>query len=89
MVEMLMSYGQLTIGIPLVQPTPVSSTKTLKGLNAVGNTSILLYPDQAANEVYDGDLIELGFFKLSDGTASDVAFKGDMDTTYYHDNNRP
>ena len=55
---------------------PGSSTKTLKGLNAVGNTSILLYPDQAANEVYDGDLIELGFFKLSDGTASDVAFKG-------------
>ncbi|MBT7651533.1 MAG: hypothetical protein HN553_11200 [Opitutae bacterium] len=55
---------------------PDTSTKILKGLNAAGASSSSLYPDQAANEVYDGDLIELGFFKLSDGTASTVAYKG-------------
>lgn len=55
---------------------PGSSTKILKGLNAAGDTPTALYPDQTANTTYDGDLIELGFFKLSDGTASTVAYKG-------------
>ena len=69
---------------------PSSSTKILKGLNAAGGTSSSLYPDQAANEIYDGDLIELGFFKLSDGTASTVAYKGEWTplttmTTIGHD----
>ena len=69
---------------------PSSSTKVLKGLNAAGGTSSSLYPDQAANEIYDGDLIELGFFKLSDGTASTVAYKGEWTplttmTTIGHD----
>ena len=55
---------------------PGGSTKILKGLNAAGASPTALYPDQTANTTYDGDLIELGFFKLSDGTASTVAYKG-------------
>ena len=56
---------------------PAGSTTLLKGLNAAGGSAAALHSDAAIDDdVYDGDLIELGFFKLDDGSASSVAFKG-------------
>jgi len=42
---------------------PGGATKLLKGLNAAGGTPTSLYEDQADDQSYNGDLIELGFFK--------------------------
>ncbi len=42
---------------------PNSNTKLLKGLNAAGASPTSLYEDQADDQSYNGDLIELGFFK--------------------------
>ena len=39
------------------------ATKLLKGLIAAGGSPTALYEDQADNQSYNGDLIELGFFK--------------------------
>ena len=57
---------------------PGGSTQTLQGLNATGasGSKAPLHADDGINTTYDGDLIELGFFKLANGAASDVAFKG-------------
>ena len=56
---------------------PAGSTILLKGLNAAGGSAAALHADATIDDdVYDGDLIELGFFKLDDGSASSVAFKG-------------
>ena len=56
---------------------PAGSTTLLKGLNAAGGSAAALHSDATIDDdVYDGDLIELGFFKLDDGSASSVAFKG-------------
>ena len=56
---------------------PGGSTTLLKGLNAAGGSASALHADATIDDdVYDGDLIELGFFKLDDGSASSVAFKG-------------
>ena len=67
---------------------PGGSTKLLKGLNAAGTSATSLYEDQADDQSYNGDLIELGFFKdLGDDgavggsggnadTASTTKFKG-------------
>jgi autotransporter-associated beta strand protein len=57
--------------------TAPSSNTLLKGLNAAGGSATALHADATFDDdVYDGDLIELGFFKLDDGSASNVAFKG-------------
>ena len=42
---------------------PGGATKLLKGLNAAGGSATSLYEDQADDQSYNGDLIELGFFK--------------------------
>ena len=42
---------------------PGGATKLLKGLNAAGGSPTSLYEDQADDQSYNGDLIELGFFK--------------------------
>ena len=42
---------------------PGGATKLLKGLTAAGGSPTALYEDQADNQSYNGDLIELGFFK--------------------------
>ena len=56
---------------------PAGSTILLKGLNTAGGSAAALHSDATIDDdVYDGDLIELGFFKLDDGSASSVAFKG-------------
>ena len=57
----------------------------LKALNAAGTTPTALFGDATADTTYNGDLIELGFFKDlgddgaiggEDDTASSTAFKG-------------
>ena len=55
---------------------PVGNTLLLYGLNASGASPTALHADDGPNTTYDGDLVELGFFKLADGTASNTAFKG-------------
>jgi autotransporter-associated beta strand protein len=55
---------------------PTTNTQLLYGLNAAGASKAALHADDGVNTTYDGDLIELGFFKLADGTASNTAFKG-------------
>ena len=51
---------------------PGGSTTLLKGINAAGSSAAALY--QGSGPVAkDGDLIELGFFKLDDGTANTSA----------------
>ena len=59
-------------------PDSGGSTQKLQGLNATGasGSKAPLHADDGINTTYDGDLIELGFFKLANGAASDVAFKG-------------
>lgn len=59
-------------------PDVGGSTQKLQGLNATGasGSKASLHADDGINTTYDGDLIELGFFKLSDGSASTIAFKG-------------
>jgi hypothetical protein len=44
-------------------------TQLLKGLNSVGSTAAALYKGSAAT-AKNGDLIELGYFQLADGTAN-------------------
>jgi autotransporter-associated beta strand protein len=55
---------------------PGGNTLLLYGLNAAGASPTALHADDGPNTTYDGDLVELGFFKLADGTASNTAFKG-------------
>jgi autotransporter-associated beta strand protein len=55
---------------------PSANTLLLYGLDATGTSPTALHADDGPNTTYDGDLIELGFFKLADGTASNTAFKG-------------
>lgn len=55
---------------------PGGATKLLKGLNAAGASPSALHADDGPNTTYDGDLIELGFYKLASGAASTTAFKG-------------
>jgi autotransporter-associated beta strand protein len=55
---------------------PAGSTILFKGLNAAGSSAAALHADDGPNTTYDGDLVELGFFKLADGTASNTLFKG-------------
>ena len=55
---------------------PGGNTLLLYGLNALGASPTALHADDGPNTTYDGDLVELGFFKLADGTASNTAFKG-------------
>jgi autotransporter-associated beta strand protein len=55
---------------------PGGATKLLKGLNAAGASPSALHADDGPNTTYDGDLIELGYYKLASGAASTTAFKG-------------
>lgn len=55
---------------------PGGATKLLKGLNAAGASPSSLHADDGPNTTYDGDLIELGYYKLASGAASTTAFKG-------------
>lgn len=55
---------------------PGGNTLLFYGLNAAGASPTALHADDGPNTTYDGDLVELGFFKLADGTASNTAFKG-------------
>ena len=55
---------------------PGGATKLLKGLNAAGASPSSLHADDGPNTTYDGDLIELGYYKLASGAASNTAFKG-------------
>ena len=64
---------------------PDASTKLLKALNAAGSTPTSLFGDATPDTTYNGDLIELGFFKDlgadgaiggGDDSASTTAFKG-------------
>ena len=64
---------------------PDASTKLLKALNAAGTTPTSLFGDATPDTTYNGDLIELGFFKDlgadgaiggGDDSASTTAFNG-------------
>ena len=68
------TWDQIDNSTPYGETDPASHgsgdlTQLLQGLNAAGSTAAALYKGSGAT-AKDGDLIELGYFQLADGTAN-------------------